>query len=124
MEIHNIYKLRQEKLTQIGIDSYQSYLKSEEWKSIRSKIKKRTAKKWNFCNICGSGNNLNIHHSSYKVIGQENPGNTVKMLCRECHNSLHEYSKQNPNFSFYKCFGKIKSARKKAGLPIFIPPIK
>lgn len=122
MKIEDIYKVRNSKLEQNGYLSYQEYLNSEEWSCIKSKIRKRTASKWRFCNVCGGSKYLDIHHSSYKVIGTTNPGNTVKVLCRNCHSELHEISKSNRDWSFYKIFGQMRSYRKKNNLPIFIYP--
>ncbi len=116
--LFNTYKERQEKLNALGI-SYRDYLLSDEWKSIKTKVKNREGRRWNFCNICGADKNLDLHHSSYKVLGQEHPGNTIKPLCRDCHNNLHEVSKKNPTWSFYKVCGRIRSDRKKLGLPVF-----
>ncbi len=97
--LFNTYKERQEKLNALGI-SYRDYLLSDEWKSIKTKVKNREGRRWNFCNICGADKNLDLHHSSYKVLGQEHPGNTIKPLCRDCHNNLHEVSKKNPTWRF------------------------
>jgi 5-methylcytosine-specific restriction endonuclease McrA len=119
--ITEIYKIRNDKLKEVNLFSYSDYLNSNEWREIKAKIKKRTALKWRVCNICGSSNNLNVHHSSYKVIGNKNPGNTLKMLCQSCHNELHQLSKENPTWSFYKTCGKLKSFRVKNGLFVFQP---
>lgn len=120
MKIHEIYNLRDQKLKEIGFGSYQEYLLSNEWKNIKDKVRNRASRKWKFCNICGCSENLDLHHSSYKVIGLKDPGNTIKPLCRVCHNELHQLSKVNPEWSFYKTCGKIRSKRKKLGKPLFV----
>lgn len=119
MKINEIYSLRKTKLDTLGYESYQEDLLSDEWKNIKSKIKNRKAKRWNFCNVCGADKNLDLHHSSYKVIGLENPGNTVKLLCRVCHEEVHRLSKENPSWSLYRACGRLRSSRKKAGMVIF-----
>lgn len=106
--LKDIYKQRNKILKDLGYLDYNEYLKSEEWSIIKSKIKMRKGKKWTECNICNNKHNLDVHHSSYKVIGTTNPGNTVKILCRECHYKLHNYCKNNPQTNFYNAFRIIK----------------
>lgn len=105
--LNEIYKIRTQKLKENGYSNYKEYLSSNEWKEIKRKIRERKGAKWNFCNICGTDKNLDVHHSSYKVIGTVNPGNTVKILCRECHYKVHEVCK-NSNLNFYQGFRKVK----------------
>jgi hypothetical protein len=102
-----------------GYNSYQEYLQSDEWKEIKRKVFLRKKRKWNFCNVCGCRKDLQLHHSSYKVIGSKNPGNTITLLCGDCHRDLHNYSKSHPEYNFYSCFSRIRNQRKKVGLPVF-----
>lgn len=116
-----IYETRSNKLNENGYKNYQEYLRSEEWVQIKSNIRKRKGAKWNFCNVCGSDKNLDIHHSSYKVIGTINPGNTVKILCRECHYSVHSIQKENKSLDLYQAFRVLKKQRLEKGLLLFSP---
>lgn len=116
-----IYEIRSEKLKENGYKNYQDYLNGNEWKEIKSKIRQRKGAKWNFCNVCGSDKYLDVHHSSYKVIGIINPGNTVKILCRECHYSVHLIQKENKSLNLYQAFRVLKKQRMKKGLPLFSP---
>lgn len=114
--LDKIYSLRTQKLNENGYSDYKEYLKSEEWKTIKNKIKQRKGAKWNLCNICTSSKNLEVHHSSYKVIGTTNPHNTVKLLCRSCHQQIHDLCKENNKLDFYKAFKKLTKMRREQGL--------
>ena len=116
---NEIYSLRSKKLKENGYSDYQEYLKSDEWKTIKNSIKQRKGARWNLCNLCTSPNNLEVHHSSYKVIGTINPHNTVKMLCRSCHQEVHDYCKKYPQYNLYRACNRIKKIRKRNGLPIW-----
>lgn len=41
--------------------------------------------KGNKCESCGNTNNLDVHHSSKKIINIK----TLKLLCRKCHMKTH-----------------------------------
>jgi len=114
--LNEIYSLRQQKLEENGYSEYKEYLKSEEWKTIKENISKRKGAKWNLCNLCTSPHNLEVHHSSYKVIGTVNGGNTLKMLCRSCHQQIHDKCKENRKLNLYKAYGKLKKQRIQQGL--------
>lgn len=109
--LNEIYSQRQKKLKENGYSDYKEYLKGDEWKTIRSKVKSRTGAKWNLCNLCTTPNNLEIHHASYKVIGTVNPANTIRLLCRNCHQKVHDLCKLKPKFTFYKAYRWLKKER-------------
>ena len=72
---------------------YSEYLKSPAWKTRRTE--RAEIDGWK-CAICGSDENLNVHHLTYKNIGNENVQTDLVTLCRKCHASLHrirEHSK-------------------------------
>lgn len=119
MKIREIYSEREVLLRKNGYGSYEEYLESDEWKKIKKSIRSRKGAKWRYCNICGIDENLDVHHSSYKVIGSINPGNTVKILCRDCHQELHELCKKM-DLDFYQAFRHIRAEREKARKPVFI----
>jgi hypothetical protein len=50
--LNGIFGLRAKLLREYGYSSYQEYLASDEWKTIKAAIKLRRGRKWNFCNIC------------------------------------------------------------------------
>jgi len=75
-------KLRKNKKKAID---YKAYLYSEKWKKKRKKILKRD----NFtCQDCGSKNHLQVHHLTYKNIGNERL-NELITVCAHCHKKRH-----------------------------------
>jgi hypothetical protein len=67
---------------------YKDYLKTDHWKEISSK-KKKNGK----CGICGSKENLNVHHIKYtnkgeSVLFNETHG-VLRILCEDCHHMWH-----------------------------------
>ena len=69
---------------------YQDYLKSPHWKQIRDKIRRRDKR----CKICNGKTGLNVHHRSYKHLGDY--AKEIKdliLLCRDCHQLFHNNGK-------------------------------
>jgi 5-methylcytosine-specific restriction endonuclease McrA len=67
---------------------YTQYLKSDHWKAIRSIALEIAEHK---CQLCGSDENLNVHHRSYKYKGDEhNHMSDVIVLCNHCHAKFHD----------------------------------
>ena len=68
---------------------YNSYLKSAHWIKMRKdKIKWHDGKAK--CAVCGKeSSNVQLHHISYKHLGNERPSDLV-VLCAECHEKVHE----------------------------------
>lgn len=70
--------------------TYNEYLSSQEWKSIRAAHLLQYPK----CERCGSENNLQVHHLYYEdelgsVLGRET-SDCLATLCSDCHHELHE----------------------------------
>jgi len=67
---------------------YYEYIQSDEWaeksKAIRSSILK--------CQLCGAATDLQVHHNSYKNLGNEPPEDLI-VLCKSCHFIFHKYRK-------------------------------
>jgi 5-methylcytosine-specific restriction endonuclease McrA len=64
---------------------YDSYLQSEKWDKTRRRVKAF----WNNrCAICGTGHNVEVHHRSYRHLGNE-PLSDLIALCGECHELYH-----------------------------------
>lgn len=64
---------------------YQVYLESEEFGKIRQRVFRRDG---NCCKICGSIDNLQIHHLTYRHVYQERDYELI-CLCRKCHEIYH-----------------------------------
>ena len=62
-----------------------AYMKTEQWKQLKS-IRLRIAQ--NKCECCGSTNKLHLHHVNYERLTQELIED-VAILCEECHNKVH-----------------------------------
>lgn len=79
------------KQLQIILQNAFNYCTSQEIKREFEK-KKRKLKENGKCAVCGSTNNLTVHHLKPTGRGygylKYNPGNWI-VLCRECHEDLH-----------------------------------
>lgn len=73
-------------------EEYTAYLQSDKWKAI---AKRRMEIDGNRCVMCGSrgttANPLNIHHLSYKYLGNEENRvfQDLCTLCFSCHKQTH-----------------------------------
>ena len=65
----------------------QQYLKSPEWKTLKSKVLNRDNCTCQSCNT--NGIPLEVHHITYQNFGNENLADLVS-LCRNCHQSIHD----------------------------------
>lgn len=69
---------------------YHKYLQSSEW---RMRAEKRLRIDHYQCQACGSvgvpGNELEVHHWTYRNIFHENPETDLVTLCRCCHKLIH-----------------------------------
>jgi 5-methylcytosine-specific restriction endonuclease McrA len=64
---------------------YKEYLKTEHWKEIRSKKKIKK----HHCAICGSKENLQVHHLNYDCLWKETTED-LRVLCNKCHELAHK----------------------------------
>lgn len=64
---------------------YQAYLETDHWKALREKTLDRDGRA---CRLCGSTEDLNVHHRTYERIGCELPMDVIT-LCRGCHAKFH-----------------------------------
>ena len=69
--------------------NYIDQLNTIEWKIKSHEIKKRDGYK---CQICGTRQNLNVHHVQYEpdLLAWQYPSNYYITLCENCH--LYEHS--------------------------------
>jgi YgiT-type zinc finger domain-containing protein len=67
------------------------YYSSKLYKTLR-----HNNKGW-VCYCCGADNKrLDLHHRTYKRLGEENIAVDLVPVCRECHEKIHDYFKNNP----------------------------
>lgn len=72
-------------------------------KNISGTVIKRVFEKYqNKCSLCGSQENLNIHHIKPLKEGGDNSFENLELLCQECHIKLHQ-SKSNTNTNEEPC---------------------
>lgn len=79
---------------------YETYLNSPEWavkRELRLGIDKYT------CQECGSRHNLEVHHRTYKNIGNEDVLNDLLTLCTHCHRDLSALSRIGNSYN-KSCF--------------------
>lgn len=101
------------KLQKLGFQSYQDYLISPHWISIRDKL--HTNPLFNTCLICRSPY-PELHHRNYKNLGAEKIKDLIP-LCRSHHQAYHDFLKEHPKTKlgdtvkiFENLFGLSKSA--------------
>ena len=80
---------------------HRDYLKSDAWEKKRGETFFYHGDK---CEICFEGDwrdgkDINIHHATYKNIGQENCLTELVVLCRQCHDKIHKLRRTDLHFS-------------------------
>src|SRR3990172_6080899 len=88
---------------------YQVYLQSEYWKDFAKYIKE---KRGNKCQLCSSGEGLNVHHSpdGYKRLWREYQNDSsVTILCGDCHTKHHARASIGAD-AFYELLAKYDRA--------------
>lgn len=78
-----------ERLKLLGFEDYAEYLKSTHWYILRQKI---LAARKN-CEGCQSSLHLNVHHITYKRLGEERLEDLM-LACETCHEKIHEIQKE------------------------------
>ena len=66
---------------------YNKYLRSQEWADKKQEVFKHYGKK---CSMCGSTQEICVHHKTYKRMGDENINDLVP-LCYTCHARVHRF---------------------------------
>ena len=64
---------------------YGDYLNSDWWKQRSERTKKLAGYK---CELCGSGDGLQVHHLAYYNLGHEDDKQLL-CLCQNCHHRIH-----------------------------------
>lgn len=70
---------------------YVEYMKSEEWKN--KALERLKIDEFN-CVLCGAMGVLEVHHISYKRLGNEDVYRDLVSVCPRCHILLHNYYKR------------------------------
>jgi 5-methylcytosine-specific restriction endonuclease McrA len=67
-------------------ERYQEYQRTPWWKKRREQFLKKHGNK---CSVCGSRENIVVHHLTYIRLGNESDKD-LQVLCRDCHHKYHE----------------------------------
>jgi hypothetical protein len=68
-------------------NSYQEYLLSPTWKTLREKAIIRARGR---CQLCNHHETLNVHHRKYPKEWGKEPLSDLTVLCEKCHNNFHD----------------------------------
>jgi hypothetical protein len=91
------------KLREIGM-TYRQYLQSDHWKAFRKKYYQKYGYK---CRICGSTENVNLHHKTYNRLGKEWLMDVIS-LCETHHHEFHAFCGNSYIWQNTKNFIKTK----------------
>lgn len=64
---------------------YHRYMRSKEWADFRASV---IAKRGRWCELCGSGYRVELHHRTYNRLGHEKERD-VQLCCHACHEKIH-----------------------------------
>lgn len=77
-----------------------TYLKSDDWKSLRLIAIQKNANSGGVCPICARRvESLDVHHLKYRRLFNVTPKD-LKAVCRECHDKIHELLKKYPKMKY------------------------
>lgn len=71
-------------------DRYERYISSDNWRSRRESFFIRRGRR---CSVCGTHDQLEVHHITYRNFGAEKDEDLVS-LCRPHHLALHQYQRR------------------------------
>ena len=71
-----------------GVDYY-AYIESDKWKQRRKPV----IEKYPFCQVCKLAPSTQVHHISYKNLGDEKDWELLA-VCKDCHKEIHGLNKQ------------------------------
>lgn len=72
--------------------NYNNYLKSKDWKNKKSEKYLKLKRKWKKprCAICWYDDLLEVHHLYYEDDLTKNKSDSLRILCRTCHQTTHD----------------------------------
>jgi len=79
-------RVYEQRLNALKYMPYPEYLKTEHWKEVSQRARKRANFK---CQLCNSSGLLHVHHRTYENRGQENNSDLI-VLCEKCHAKFHD----------------------------------
>lgn len=89
------YLVRDSILRHNGYKSYEEFLNSEYWQSIREKVKGAKYKdKYSSCRICKTQSDIHLHHNNYRWLLTKYELREIISLCGKCHNMVHKIASE------------------------------
>lgn len=67
-------------------ETYAAYRKTDHWHKARAAALARAGSR---CQVCSCKTHLQVHHNTYKNLGEEKPEDLV-VLCDSCHETFHD----------------------------------
>jgi phage terminase large subunit GpA-like protein len=102
------------RIRNLGFNNYNEYLRSDHWNKIKRKYR-MSRKRPQHCWCCGSKNNLQLHHKTYKRLGKEKL-NDLLLICDECHSQLHNLVKRDNNMRLFTAASVMRSDNIRSGV--------
>jgi len=110
---NDVFLVRDAILRVNGYSSYDEFLRSDYWRSIKLKVKQPKYKgNYDHCWICRTSENLDLHHENYRYLLTKHELRSIKALCRGCHNLVHEIAAQK-NITLNKAYDIILDSKSK-----------
>lgn len=94
------FRQRKMQLLRLGFNSYQEYINSDIWKTLKQEVK--DLRRFDLCClICGSFNKLSMHHTSYLHLcgDAEEQANFLVPLCSKCHRAISRFISDRQDLS-------------------------
>lgn len=90
------YSRRDQRLVELGFETYEEYLASPRWAERRDAYLKvlLAAQRGVGCVACDGTSRLAVHHLTYARVGAE-LDEDLTVLCRDCHTSFHKWARWN-----------------------------
>jgi len=76
---------------------YYNYIRSDKWKEKKEKFFSSKLRYKNNCYVCGKNKasvDLELHHRTYKNLGNEKIVCDLVPVCRDCHEGIHKFQKE------------------------------
>jgi hypothetical protein len=87
-------------IRRLAATAYSSYLKTFYWVAIRDYI---VYQRRNMCQKCCSNRRLEVHHTTYSIIGIEyKEMHKLQLLCEKCHHEVHNLPYIYPQYEVSK----------------------
>lgn len=75
-------------------EEYKKYLESDEWKYLS--LARKSIDNFTCC-MCGSKDNLEVHHLTYNKHHEMTRLCDIVTVCRDCHQAIHDFMRSTKN---------------------------